>query len=583
MRNKFYIKIFIGIILLSCLGIASAVGFNATIEDNPVAFGKSIRIKLILSDAKPLEHIDISAMAKDFNIYNQQQFSSYRNVNGAVQIETGWNIVLMPKKEGEFLIPAIALETDKGRFSTQEIKVTVLPAKSGSKKSDSVGISLVSIVSKAKAYTNEPIIYTLKIISYKNIANIVLDDIKSNDAIIEKIGEPKQYNQIHGGVNAHIIEIRYAITALKVGKITILPALLRGELQVPTAQPQRQQRFGIFNDLFLDNLIELKPFSLQSDKITLDIVAPATKNHNWLPVYGLEMTEKWDGMENIKVGDTITRKVKIKARGAFAKQLPSVNDSMQVENLKSYANKPTFDDSYSEHGNTIIGVREEEYSLVPQQSGNFTLPEIKVQWWNLNTKKLETSILPAKSIKVAAANASIADSVTIDYSEEKAQQDLPNAAMQPKSNNNAIYILVGILVGIILSLCAVIIYVIKRKPASKLVADQFNDKPNKQTAIISVFDLRNSILRHATKHWDAPPNITLNRLGDSLANHNYTYDLQKYSCLCDNINAALYAKTNNTEFTTLLIDWEDFKKTVHRAKVALVEPEQQDYSSINPT
>lgn len=583
MRNSFSIKTLTGIILLLCVSITSAVGFNASVDDNKVTFGNSITVQLLLSDAKPLENIDISAMARDFTIHNQQQFSSYRNVNGTVQVETGWKIVLTPKQQGEFVIPAIALETDKGRFSTQDIKIRVLSAKSGSKKSDSVGISLVSIVSKSKAYINEPIIYTLKIISYKNIANIVLDDIKSNDAIIEKIGEPKQYNQVHGGVNAHIIEIRYAITALKAGKITILPALLRGELQVPTAQPQRQQRFGIFNDLFLDNLIELKPFSLQSDKVSINIIAPATKNDHWLPVRNLDVTEKWDGMQDAKVGDTITRKIKITAKGAFAKQLPSAHDFMQIDNIKSYANKPTFDDTYSEADNTIVGIREEEYSLVPQQAGHITLPEVRIQWWNLKTNKLETTTLPAKSIKVAPANAARSSNVTIDYSTEH-PEELQSTAIQAKPRNTVIYVLIGILSGIILSLCFIIIYIIKRKPAIDNDSEfKKNIKPNKEAAVLTVLDLRNSILKHAIKHWAAPQNITLNRLGDNLANHNYAYDINKYNELCESINATLYAKNNNTALDTLLVLWQEFKKSVYRTKNPLNEPVEQDYSRINPT
>ena len=78
MRNNFSIKALIGITLLLCVSITSAVGFNATVDDNKVTFGNSISVQLILSDAKPLEHIDISAMARDFTIHNQQQFPFWK-------------------------------------------------------------------------------------------------------------------------------------------------------------------------------------------------------------------------------------------------------------------------------------------------------------------------------------------------------------------------------------------------------------------------------------------------------------------------------------------------------------------------
>jgi F0F1-type ATP synthase membrane subunit c/vacuolar-type H+-ATPase subunit K len=566
------------------LQVGFAVGFVATVDSNEISIGNSIKLRLLLDDAKPIESIDISALAKDFMIYNQHQFSSYRNVNGVVQAETGWNVVLMPKKEGEFIIPAIYLETDKGGFSTQEIKITVKGTKQGGQKSaDNIGISLISIVSKSKAYVNEPIIYTLKIISYKNIANIVLDDIKSSDAIIEKIGEPKQYNQVLGGVNAHIIEIRYAVTALRAGKIVIAPASMHGELQVPVLQPQRQQRFGVFNDMFLDNAVELKPFSLQSDKISIEALAQPVKTNNWLPARSLEISEKWDDVHNVKVGETIVRKIKISAIGAFAKQLPSTKDFMEVANVKSYANKPTFTDQFNQDENTIVGVREEEYSLVPEKAGTFTLPAIKISWWNLQTKKLETATLPSKSITVLAAANATNPNVTIDYSAENATQAV---AADPKSQpKTAIYLLIGALVGVIVSLVAFIMYLVIRKPnitrTTKLHKARSKIKP--EITVATAFDLRKLILQHAVKNWRAPRDITLNRLADTLTNNNFIYDMPSYCILSDNINAAMYANAN-TDISTLVVQWEDFKKTVRKNQKSTKQRVNSEYdANINPT
>lgn len=82
--------------------MAFAAGFVATVDNNTISFGQSIMVQLRLEDAQALESIDISPFAKDFMIYNQQKFSSYRNVNGSAKSESGWNVTLMPKKEGIF-------------------------------------------------------------------------------------------------------------------------------------------------------------------------------------------------------------------------------------------------------------------------------------------------------------------------------------------------------------------------------------------------------------------------------------------------------------------------------------------------
>lgn len=587
MRSNIIKQIFIITLLPIVSVVAHAAGFVAIVDNNTISFGESLNVQLRLEDAKALESIDISPFAKDFMIYNQQQFSSYRNVNGTVKSETGWNVTLMPKKEGEFLLPSIALETDQGRFSTQEIRIKVQHPKSGDKNAnDNIGISLVSIVSKNKAYVNEPIIYTLKIISYKPIANIVLDDIKSSDAIIEKIGEPKQSNQTLGGVNAHVIEIRYAVTALRPGKVTIAPAIMHGELQVLASQPRRPQRFGLFNDMFMDNMIELKPFSLQSDTITINALPAVGAGKDWLPLQNLTLTEKFEGIQNAKVGETITRKIKIVAKGAFAKQLPSVKDFIDHDHIKTYANKPTFSDSFSDSSGTVIGTREEEYSLVPQQEGTITLPAVKITWYNLQTKKSETSILPEKTINVAPGIASANPNITIDYSNESKplEVSLNNAPKQAKPA--LLYILFGILGGVLLTgLLLITFFVGKKMMRQRARATRIKPKKQKsqEIEITNIESLRNYILQYAIKYWQAPKDIALNRLGDNLTNHNYIYDTSLYLELCENLNAALYGSVV-IELEALVNTWNEFKITVTKnSKANRTEVVNEDYTSLNPT
>jgi hypothetical protein len=576
-------------ILLFCFAtaISYAAGFVATVDSKTISFGQSLTVQLRLEDAKALESIDISPFAKDFMIYNQQQFSSYRNVNGTVKAESGWNVTLMPKKEGEFLIPAISLETDQGRFSTQEIKISVQHPKAGDKStSDGIGISLVSIVSKSKAYVNEPIIYTLKIISYKPIANIVLDDIKSSEAIIEKIGEPKQSNQTLGGVNAHVIEIRYAVTALRTGKVTIAPAIMHGELQVISSQARRPQRFGIFNDMFMDNMIELKPFSLQSDTITIEALPAVVKGNDWLPLYNLNMSEKFDGIQNAKVGETITRKIKIIAKGAFAKQLPSVKDFIDHEHVKTYANKPTFSDTLSESAATVVGTREEEYSLVPQQEGTITLPAIKINWYNLQSKKIETTVLPEKTITVAPGVVGATPNVTIDYSNEDKPQEVLASKTQIQTKPAWLYILLGILGGVLFTgMLGSLLFIGRRKIRQRARKIRINPKKQKsqEIEITSAENLRNYILQYAIKNWQAPKDIALNRLGDNLTNKNYKYDTHLYLELCENFNAALYGSAA-IELEFLISKWNEFKTTVVKnSKLNKSVSVSEDYASLNPT
>lgn len=564
---------------------ALAVGFIATIDDNKISFGQGIHLTLQLEDAKPIANIDLSPLVKDFTIYSQQQFSSYSNVNGIIKSESGWHVILMPKKVGEFVIPAIEIDTDKGMLRTQEINVAVQQTQASNKNAnDTVGISLVSTISKAKAYVNEAVIYSIKIIAYKPIASIVLEDIKSNDAIIEKIGEPKQYEQSLGGVRAHIIEIKYAITALKAGKITISPASMHGEMHEPVQQSQRNQRFGLFNNLFLENTHQLKPFSLQSEAITIDIAsAPVTAN-NWLPANKVTLSQTWEKPQNIKVGETITRKIKIVANGTFAKQLPTVKNFIEQDGVKVYGNKPVFTDKVDADKSVIVGIREEEYSIVPQQAGTVILPEIKIKWWNLHTNKFEVSTLPAEKLEVASVAVNSSANVTVDYSAETPQvvNDADKTAVK-KINSTIFSMVIGALSGIFATLFMLLVFLFIKK--RKL---RFTIKPeeniNKSTVTIkTVAELRAHILQHAIKNWHSTKDITLNGLGDVLKNSKYNYNAELYAALLQNINAALYANVN-VNIEALTAEWVKFKATVVKNKQKKGQAAQEEaYAGLNPT
>jgi hypothetical protein len=357
-------------------------------------------------------------------------------------------------------------------------------------------------------------------------------------------------------------------------------------LQVLATQPRRPQRYGIFNDMFADNVVELKPFSLQSDTITITAEAAAVKGKNWLPLRSMEITEKFDGVQNAKVGETITRKVKIIAKGAFAKQLPSVKEFMDQDQIKTYANKPIFTDNFNESLGTVVGTREEEYSIVPQQEGTITLPAIKVSWFNLQTKKNEISTLPEKTIKVAPATSTNTPNITIDYSNQTAPQEIQGIETSNSDKSGTWYLLLGLAGGILTAVVIVTVYLVGRRiirARNIKIKIKTNRHKAQMIEITNILSLRDFILHYAIRYWQAPKDVTLNRIGDNLTNNGYNYDITMYLQLCNNINAELYGSSSQ-EFAILLQDWEDFKKTVSKQKqYSKKDATNEDYSSLNPT
>lgn len=558
-----------------CAFVANAAEFIASVENKNVSDGQSLQLKLEIVDAKATDSIDLSELSKDFTIYHKQQYSSYTNTNGTVRSEQGWYVTLLPKNMGEITIPVFSINTNKGVLHTEPFTVHVgTSANANIQDKDSVDISLVATVSKAKSYVNETLIYTLKIISYQPIYNIAFaESLKSEEVFIEKVGETRYQKRNDKGATAQIIELHYAITGMKSGKAKISPAVMTGELQIP----KNHQRYSLLSGVFFDNMFEIKPFSIRSEQVTIDIQPAVGSVKDWMPLNNLILTQSFDDNTEVRVGETITRKIKMIAEGGLAKTLPSTKDLQQIPNVKIYANKPVFTDKYNESKGVLVGSMEEELSFVPQTEGNITLPEITIKWWNVKRNKLEYSSLPAKTFKVLKATANNPN-VTLDFSQGEENQVVEHKSDSPEIPA-FIYIIMGFMATIICALIAILLVFVYKKRHVK-VSTKKTQRSASAIQIITVTDLREYILQYAAKNW-LTRNVTINTLGQALLANNYTYNIELYTTLTEYINAAIYADLA-IDLSVLTAQWENFKSSVIKNKQT-TKRDRNKIRILNPT
>ena len=81
----------------------------------------------------------------------------------------------------------------------------------------------------------------------------------------------------------------------------------------------------------------------------------------------------------------------IAAKGLTAVQLPDLKFE-DIAGLKQYPDKPLIEDKPDSTG--ITGYKQIKVALIPARAGTYTLPEIKLQWWNTKTSKQEVAIIP---------------------------------------------------------------------------------------------------------------------------------------------------------------------------------------------
>jgi hypothetical protein len=106
------------------------------------------------------------------------------------------------------------------------------------------------------------------------------------------------------------------------------------------------------------------------------------------------------------IGEPLNLQITINAQGLADYQLPnlSINESANFTIFEAQPETNNIKDSQG-----IIGIRKLNYSIIPRQIGQFTLPEISINWWNVDTNKEEVFILSEQAVIVAKS--SITDNI----------------------------------------------------------------------------------------------------------------------------------------------------------------------------
>ncbi|WP_161624257.1 BatD family protein [Spongiibacter marinus] len=408
-RIKYLMTLWLSVFALCCSGLAQAeTTVRATVDRNQVALEETLNLTLsadsILFSGEP----DVSELSNDFHILNRQQSSRTNIVNGNISSSRQWDYTLAPKREGDLTIPAITM----GNKQTKAISIHVTPPNSTRRQNtDNRQVWLEADITPRRGYVQQILEYSVKLYSSVNFLDATLDPLDVDNALVESLGESR-YRQRIDGRSFQVIERRYAVFPQRSGTLEI-PALTL------------QARVESYRPSLLDPgrlLIRRSPpmeIDIQSPPIDFDGAL-------WLPAGNVEIFEEWSSdPEQLQVGESITRRVDIRAEGLMAAQLPAL-PRYDLAGAKLYPDQPILQNNKDEQ--ILVGLRSESTAIIANEAGRYTLPEIKLAWWNTRTNRAELAVLPARELIVSPAPGAPGD----EAAEAATLQPEPSAA--PLSN-----------------------------------------------------------------------------------------------------------------------------------------------------
>ncbi len=408
------------IMLLILVTANSWADVKAFLNQSTVYVGDPVTLT-IESDNSATVDPDLSVLNKDFQVLGTSQGSSsnfsFNSVDGNTSsYKKTWTIQLAPKqrgKKGQIEIPIIRL----GNESTLPLTLTIaeLTPEIVSQNSQHVTLEASVEIGQSLPYVQQQIPYVIRLYTDETIKSGDLFAPNIKNAVVEKLSRDKQNTIIRKGKKINVLERHYVISPEKSGKLIIPPAIFKGKQVLPNANSnQRSRRGGFADDFFNDPFFSGSFFGGQagtsvttrSDSIEIDVQSiPAKyKGKNWLPAEDLVVIDSWKkSSPTFKVGEPVVRTLTLQTKGLTGSQIPEFPVATP-EKIRVYPDKSVTETRTD--GKTVIGLRQQSMSYIPNAAGKVIIPAVSIDWWNVVSKAQESFTLPAREIQILAGVAS---------------------------------------------------------------------------------------------------------------------------------------------------------------------------------
>ena len=203
----------------------------------------------------------------------------------------------------------------------------------------------------------------------------------AGEALIEQLGNDRQYNFRSEDADSLVLERRYALYPQSTGEMLLQPASLqwigedfgfRTRSFVPDAGPER--------------------FVVRA--------VPSPPAGRWLAAADVQLWEEFEREPGeLVAGEPLIRLLGVRVEGQPARQIPELRPG-DGPNFRHFVERARFEDTVTAGG--LVGVRRQRAALLALRAGDVVLPAIRLNWWNTTSERWETAELPRRILQAGA-------------------------------------------------------------------------------------------------------------------------------------------------------------------------------------
>jgi hypothetical protein len=248
-------------------------------------------------------------------------------------------------------------------------------------------------------YVNAQLGLNVRVYYRQNLTEAAISQPEPSPASVRLLDE-LAFQADRNGVHYRVLERHYAIFPERSGDLTIPPLQLTGRLV--------ERR----NDRSWQPGLRGRRVQVKSDPIQLIIrPRPSTAaGASWQPARQLELSEQLSPVDELRVGEPVTRTVIVDAVG-LEENMIAEPAWPEISHARIYPDQPQ--GISRDDGQWVLGHKEFRYAIVPEKEGELVLPELTVHWWDTVNDRQRTSVLPPRVFQVQPSAVTILPQQTL--------------------------------------------------------------------------------------------------------------------------------------------------------------------------
>ncbi len=376
-----------GTTLILAVAVAAQPLVQVIVSETKVVEGSSITLE-VRSERGDIRSVSLAGL-EDFSIVSGPATSrSVQIINGALSSTSSHSWILLPRRTGTLVIPALAVNVDGATGHTAPVSIEVLPASAAGRADGTPGpVYLVAEVDKRQAYRGEQITVTWTLYTQLNISGWELTSLPNLTGFwTEELFAPSKLQLREKLVNGRryysSVVRRQALFPTRSGDLEIDPLAMKVGVQARS----RRQRDPFFDNFSIFDRGRVQQKILSSPAVAIKVL-PTPADQRPPDYHGMVGRYSLVGRLDPKVvtqDEAATLILKVSGNGNFkALEIPTLG---LPRGLELFDPKVRHEPSL---GDIVGGTTTVEYVIIPRQAGTFAIAQIALPYFDPARRRYE--------------------------------------------------------------------------------------------------------------------------------------------------------------------------------------------------